>query len=106
MSTYKIHRKADGSVGGFGPDNDQYVPYLADGDTLEYSDEIPEMLVIVDYKAEAQAALDKSDLVALRCFKNGVSFPAEWATYCAALRAIVVSGVGPVPAQPAYPKGS
>ena len=56
--------------------------------------------------AEAKAALNKSDLVALRCFKNGVPFPAEWATYCAALRAIVVSGVGPVPAQPDYPKGS
>ncbi len=54
----------------------------------------------------AQTALDKSDLVALRCFKNGVPFPAEWATYCAALRTIVVSGVGPVPTQPDYPKGS
>lgn len=106
MSTYKIHRRADGSVGGFGPNVDEYQPYLEDGDTLEYSDEIPEMPMIVDYKAEAQAALDKSDLVALRCFKNGVPFPAEWATYCEALRAIVVSGVGPLPVQPAYPEGS
>ena len=56
--------------------------------------------------AEAKAALDKSDLVALRCFKNGVPFPAEWVSYCAALRAIVVSGVGPMPVQPAYPEGS
>lgn len=61
---------------------------------------------VVDSRAEAQAALNKSDLVALRCFKNGVPFPAEWATYCAALRAIVVSGVGPLPVQPAYPEGS
>ena len=57
-------------------------------------------------RVAAQTALDKSDLVALRCFKNGVPFPAEWATYCAALRAIVVSGVGPLPVQPAYPEGS
>lgn len=106
MSVYKIVRHADGTYGDFGPDVDEYQPYLEDGDTLEYSDEIPEMPVIVDYKAEAQAALDKSDLVALRCFKNGVPFPAEWATYCAALRAIVVSGVGPLPVQPAYPEGS
>ena len=57
-------------------------------------------------RADAQVALDKSDLVALRCFKNGVPFSTEWATYCAALRAIVVSGVGPLPVQPAYPEGS
>ena len=57
-------------------------------------------------RVEAQAALDKSDLVALRCFKNGVPFPTEWATYCAALRTIVVSGVGTIPVQPDYPKGS
>lgn len=67
---------------------------------------LDEAVTKVDYKVEAQAALDKSDLVALRCFKNGVPFPAEWATYCAALRAIVVSGVGPLPTQPTYPQGS
>ena len=44
--------------------------------------------------------------IAYNNFKNGVPFPAEWATYCAALRAIVVSGVGPVPVQPNYTKGS
>lgn len=57
-------------------------------------------------RVAAQTALDKSDLVALRCFKNGVPFPTEWVTYCAALRSIAVSGVGPVPVQPDYPKGS
>ena len=77
-----------------------------DGKLYEAGTEPQEPTPVVDYKAEAQAALDRSDLVALRCFKNGVPFPAEWATYCAALRAIVVSGVGPVPAQPDYPKGS
>ena len=106
MSIYKIVRHADGSYGDFGPNVDEYQPYLGDGDTLEYSNEIPEMPVIVDYKAEAQAALNQSDLVALHCFKNGVPFPAEWATYCEALRAIVVFGVGPLPVQPAYPEGS
>ena len=41
MSTYKIHRKADGSIGGYGPNVDEYRPFLADGDTLEYSDTLP-----------------------------------------------------------------
>lgn len=106
MSIYKIVRHADGSYGDFGPDVDEYQPVLGVGDTLEYSDVLPEIQPPLDYQAEAQAALDKSDLVALRCFKNGVPFPAEWATYCAALRAIVVSSVGPLPVQPAYPEGS
>ena len=44
--------------------------------------------------------------IAYNSFKNGVPFPTEWATHCAALRAIVVSGVGSLPAQPAYPEGS
>ena len=48
MSTYKIHRKADGSVGGFGPNVDEYQPYLEDGDTLEYSDTMPDMQNAVD----------------------------------------------------------
>ena len=77
-----------------------------DGKLYEAGTEPPEPAPVFDYKSEAQAALDKSDLVALRCFKNGVPFPAEWATYCVALRTIVVSGVGPIPAQPDYPKGS
>lgn len=87
-----------------------FVPYEVvrgyDGKLYEAGTEPPEPAPVFDYKAEAQAALDKSDLVALRCFKNGVPFPAEWATYCAALRAIVVSGVGPLPVQPAYPERS
>lgn len=48
MSTYKIHRKADGSVGGFGPNVNEYQPYLEDGDTLEYSDTMPDMQNSVD----------------------------------------------------------
>lgn len=58
---------------------------------------------------EAQAALDASDMVAIRCFKAGVAFPAAWQTYVTELRAIVngtdtTSTVLPV--APAYPAGT
>lgn len=48
MSTYKIHRKADGTIGGFGPDVAEYQPFLEEGDTLEYSDAPPEIPYPVD----------------------------------------------------------
>lgn len=62
----------------------------------------------VDTRVPAKAALDKSDMTALRCFKAGVAFPAEWQTYVLALRAIVAgtSTVTVLPTQPAYPVGT
>ena len=61
------------------------------------------------YQATAQAALNKSDLVATRCFKAGVAFPAAWLTYVEALRAIVSASTGTpatLPVPPAYPAGT
>lgn len=61
------------------------------------------------YQWQAQAALNKSDMVALRCVKAGVAFPAVWQTYTTALRAIVAaqSGTpGTLPVMPAYPSGA
>jgi hypothetical protein len=62
--------------------------------------------VIYELKSQAQAALDASDLTASRCFKAGVVFPSEWQTYVTALRAIVSTGTGTIPTQPAYPAGT
>lgn len=63
-----------------------------------------------DYQAKAQVELDKTDLVALRCFKAGVVFPDTWATYVGALRAIVSASSGDyskaLPKRPNYPSGS
>ncbi len=60
-------------------------------------------------QAQAQRALDNTDIVAGRCFKAGVAFPAAWQTYTQALRAIV-SGTDTtstnLPAQPPYPSGT
>ena len=53
--------------------------------------------------SQLQSLLDKSDMVATRCFKASVSFPSEWQTYVAELRAIVTSGTGIIPPQPLYP---
>ena len=54
----------------------------------------------------AAAALVKTDAVAVRCFKAGVAFPADWQSYVSALRAIVAGGQGPLPDMPAYPAGT
>ena len=61
------------------------------------------------YQQEARTLLDKSDIVATRCFKAGVSFPAEWQTYVAELRVIISASTGTpatLPINPAYPVGT
>lgn len=53
-------------------------------------------------------AMDAPGGPAIRCFKAGVAFPADWQTYCTALRAIVngTSTATTLPVQPAYPTGT
>jgi hypothetical protein len=62
------------------------------------------------YQARAKAALDKTDTVALRCWKAGKAFPADWMSYTEALRAIIKAETGdptqPLPRQPDYPPGT
>lgn len=62
------------------------------------------------HQAQAQSALDASDITMIRCVEHGVAVPAEWATYRGALRAIVRSASGdptqPLPTRPAYPVGT
>lgn len=59
---------------------------------------------------KAKAALDGSDIVAIRCAKAGVKYPAEWQEYDSALRAIVSSQSGDTgtafPVRPDYPSGT
>jgi hypothetical protein len=54
----------------------------------------------------ARAALARSDVTVLRCVEAGVPVPADWRTYRQALRAVVSTGVGPVPVAPPYPEGT
>lgn len=63
-----------------------------------------------DYQRAARAALDQTDMVALRCWKAGVTFPADWQTYTQALRAVVGAATGdptkPLPTAPSFPAGT
>ena len=68
-------------------------------------------LLLPAYKAQAQAALDRSDTTVLRCTEVGVAVPAAWAAYRKALRAIVSPASAPdptlpLPVQPAFPAGT
>jgi hypothetical protein len=53
--------------------------------------------------AQAQDALNKSDVTMLRQWEEGNPPPAAWAAYRAALRLVVKTGTGPLPVQPAFP---
>lgn len=55
---------------------------------------------------QAKIALDATDMVAIRCLKAGVAFPADWQAYCVELRAIVDGSSDALPTAPAYPAGT
>ena len=55
--------------------------------------------------AQAQQALDKSDITVLRCFEKGVALPSAWVAYRASLRAAVTAGAQ-APQPPKNPDGS
>lgn len=65
--------------------------------------------ILPTLKEQAKAELDRTDIVAVRCIKAGVAYPASWQTYTAALRAII-SGADTtstvLPVQPTYPAGT
>lgn len=62
---------------------------------------------IPDLTSQAKAELSLSDMVALRCFKAGISFPIEWQNYVSSLRDIVQGySKGPLPTKPIYPAGT
>jgi hypothetical protein len=62
---------------------------------------------IAQAKADASKILNTTvAMTAQRCMIANVPFPAEWQTYVTQLRAIVNTGTGEMPTQPAYPAGT
>lgn len=63
-----------------------------------------------EIRAKRDSALGRSDLTAIRCFKAGIPFPAEWLAYVKALRDLPQSTDDPTkvvwPERPALPEGS
>jgi hypothetical protein len=57
--------------------------------------------------AQAQCALDRSDITYLRTQEDEIPWPPSWIAYRKNLRAIVKGGAGPLPTIPAlYPDGT
>lgn len=99
-----IIRKSDGASIPNDPrnrDRAEYDAWIEDGGVPDPYVEPPH-----DFKADAQAALDASDMTMLRCVEADISVPAEWKNYRIALRDIMKSGVGPLPKRPPFPTGT
>ncbi len=100
-----VIRTSDGASIPPDPRNADYQAYrawVASGNTAT-----PYTAPAPDYAALARVALIASDMVALRCMKAGVAYPAAWLSYVRTLRAIVVgTQTGPLPEKPAYPPGT
>lgn len=62
------------------------------------------------YQALAQAELDFSDRVSIRCSKAGVAYPQDWRDRDAVLRGVMRAGSGdpdqPLPERPAFPSNT
>lgn len=83
----------------------QYLEWLLLGHTPEPVETADETVAreAVELIEQALASLEKTDDVAVRCFKAGTAFPQSWQDYVTALRAVVNGGSGPLPAMPSYP---
>jgi hypothetical protein len=87
-------------------------PFVMDGKLVPEPVKTADQLLALanaQLKSSAKGELDATDLVAFRCFKAGVTYPAEWQAYTLALRNIV-NGVDTqstsLPSKPAYPSGT
>lgn len=97
------------------PDGQEELP-LTDAEIAQYNIDADnaiaqqQIMAWKAYQAQAQALLDETDMVSLRCFKAGVVFPTTWLSYVQALRAIMSAQTGDptqtFPTKPTYPTGT
>lgn len=84
--------------------------WLWSNGSLQPSMEAERAEVWARLKGLAQAELNASDMVALRCFKAAIAFPSDWGAYVEQLRNIVrakANGPAPeIPQQPEFPPGT
>ena len=89
MSTYKIHKGADGRVKSFGSNVPEFQPFLEDGDTLEYTDTLPPLTTAQHFaalRAARDARLADTDKMLLPDYPITAEALEKVKTYRAALR--------------------
>ena len=89
MSTYKIHKGADGRVKSFGANVPEFQPNLEDGDTLEYTDTLPPLTTAQHFaalRAARDARLADTDKMLLPDYPITAEALEKVKTYRAALR--------------------
>lgn len=89
MSTYKIHKGADGRVKSFGANVPEFQPFLEDGDTLEYTDALPPLTtaqLFAALRAARDARLADTDKMLLPDYPITAEALEKVKTYRAALR--------------------
>ena len=89
MSTYKIHKGADGRVKSFGANVPEFQPFLEDGDTLEYTDTLPPLTTAQHFaalRAAREARLADTDKMLLPDYPITAEALEKVKTYRAALR--------------------
>ena len=89
MSMYKIHISAEGKIRGYGPNVDEYQPYLNDGDKIILADAIPAPTneeLAVCLRVERDARLVATDKYLLSDYPISLEQLAEIKTYRQILR--------------------
>lgn len=107
-SNNNLHDDADGAALNL-PNWPQGMTQLSAEQVAAIQAEMEAAQAPIILKCLAQASLDASDKVLVRCMKAGVPYPAAWQSRDIVLRAIVSGSdttSNALPIQPDYPEGT